>query len=69
MDPLGKQLLENLPRALFAFNYNPDVGHYVAGSLMDAASAVLAVLGLSYVPLQDRQRPVIAFSSSGSPWR
>ena len=47
-DPLGKQLLENLPRALFAFNYNPHSGHYVGGSLMDAASAVLAVLGLSY---------------------
>jgi 4-amino-4-deoxy-L-arabinose transferase-like glycosyltransferase len=46
--PLWKQLLENLPRSLFAFNYNPSEGHYLAGSLMDVASAVLAVLGLSY---------------------
>ncbi len=46
--PLGRHLLENVPRALFAFNYNPNEGHYLAGSLMDVASAVLAVLGLAY---------------------
>jgi hypothetical protein len=56
-DPLGKQILENLPRSLFAFNYNPDVGHYVSGSLMDAASAVLAALGLSYVLSRIGSRP------------
>ena len=53
-EPFARHLLENLPRSLFAFNYNPDVGHYVAGPLMDAASAVLAVLGLSYAVFRFR---------------
>jgi hypothetical protein len=56
-NPLGKQLLENLPRALFAFNYSPYHGHYLAGPLMDAASAVLAVLGLSYCLFRIRSGP------------
>jgi 4-amino-4-deoxy-L-arabinose transferase-like glycosyltransferase len=55
--PLLKQMAENIPRALFAFNYNPNQGHYVAGALMDAASAVLAVLGLSYVVFRVRSLP------------
>ena len=53
-EPFARHLLENLPRSLFAFNYNPDYGHYLAGSLMDAASAVLAVLGLSYAVFRFR---------------
>jgi len=72
-EPLGRQILENLPRSLFAFNYNPDVGHYVAGSLMDAASAVLAVLGLAYVFSRIGSRPyrflavwyVVALTATG----
>jgi hypothetical protein len=55
--PLVRHLLENLPRALFAFNYNPHHGHYVAGPLMDAASAVLAVLGFSYCLFKIRSGP------------
>jgi hypothetical protein len=55
--PFVKHLFENLPRSLFAFNFNPDSGHYLSGSLMDAASAVLAVLGLSYVFFRFRSNP------------
>jgi hypothetical protein len=55
--PFVKHLFENVPRSLFAFNFSPDHGHYVAGPLMDAASAVLAVLGLSYVFFRFRSNP------------
>lgn len=47
-EPLVKHILENVPRSLFAFNFNPDQGHYTAGALMDAVSGTLAMLGLFY---------------------
>ena len=47
--PLGKHLLENIPRTLLGFNYNPAEIHYTAGALMDEISATLAVAGLILV--------------------
>jgi 4-amino-4-deoxy-L-arabinose transferase-like glycosyltransferase len=54
-EPLAERLLKNVPRSLFAFNYNPNDGHYLAGALMDAASGVLAILGLAYCLSRIRQ--------------
>jgi hypothetical protein len=56
-EPLLKHILENVPRSLFAFNFNPDQGHYTAGALMDDASATLAILGLSYALFRARSLP------------
>src|SRR5205814_151705 len=35
----------NLPRSLLGYNYNPDAGHFVSGSLVDPISAVFLVSG------------------------
>ena len=43
--PPLKLILENIPRTLLGFNYNPSEHHYVAGGLMDEVSATLAVAG------------------------
>ena len=45
--PVGERIRSNVA-SLFAFNYNIHVSHYVSGSLLDAVSAVLAVLGVGY---------------------
>ena len=42
-------LLDNVPRAFMAFNFQRARHHYVSGSLLDEVSAVLAILGLAYV--------------------
>ena len=44
--PVGERLLANLSKNLLAFNYNPDMFHYVSGPLLDPVTAVLAVLGV-----------------------
>ena len=44
--PVGERLLANLSKTLLAFNYNPDMFHYVSGPLLDPVTAVLAVLGV-----------------------
>ena len=44
--PVGERLLTNLFQNLLAFNYNPDVFHYVSGSLLDPATAIIAALGV-----------------------
>jgi hypothetical protein len=43
--PPLKLILENIPRTLLGFNYNPAEHHYVAGSLMDEVSVTFAVAG------------------------
>jgi 4-amino-4-deoxy-L-arabinose transferase-like glycosyltransferase len=40
-----ERLLENLPRTIFAFNYNPNHQHFVSGSLADVITAPLFVIG------------------------
>ena len=45
--PVGERIRSNVA-SLFAFNYNIHVSHYVSGSLLDAVSAMLAVLGVGY---------------------
>ena len=44
--PVGERMLANLSKNLLAFNYNPDMFHYVSGALLDPVTAVLAVLGV-----------------------
>jgi 4-amino-4-deoxy-L-arabinose transferase-like glycosyltransferase len=44
--PVVERILANLSKNLLAFNYNPDVFHYVSGALLDPVTAVLAVLGV-----------------------
>ena len=44
--PVSERLLTNLYQNLLAFNYNPDVFHYVSGSLLDPATAIIAALGI-----------------------
>ncbi len=41
-------VLENVPRAFMAFNFQRARHHYVSGSFLDEVSAVLAILGLAY---------------------
>lgn len=48
---LGETLLRlaaNAPRAFLAFNFDPYPKHYVSGSLLDDATAPLALLGFGY---------------------
>ena len=47
--PTGKLVLENIPRTLLGFNFNPSQIHYTAGGLMDEVSVTLAVAGLVLV--------------------
>jgi Protein of unknown function (DUF3179)/Dolichyl-phosphate-mannose-protein mannosyltransferase len=47
--PTYKLLLENIPRTLLGFNFNPSDLHYTAGGLMDEVSVTLAVAGLVLV--------------------
>jgi hypothetical protein len=42
------RIVENIPRTLLGFNYNPNAGHFVSGSLLDPVAAVLLVLGLAW---------------------
>jgi hypothetical protein len=42
------RIIENIPRTLLGFNYNPNPGHFVSGSLLDPIAAVLLVLGLAW---------------------
>ena len=51
------RLYENVPRSLFGFNYNPNAGHFVSGSLLDPVAAVLLVLGLAYGLSRIRSEP------------
>ncbi len=44
--PVGSRLMQNLSINLIAFNSNPYSFHYVAGSLLDPITALLAVLGI-----------------------
>ena len=44
--PVGGRVLTNLSKNLLAFNYNPDVFHYVSGSLLDPITAGLMALGV-----------------------
>ena len=44
--PAGERLLTNLSKNLLAFNYNPDVFHYVSESLLDPITAALMALGV-----------------------
>jgi len=44
--PVGERVVDNLHNNLLAFNYNPDVFHFVSGSLLDPITGVLAVLGI-----------------------
>lgn len=46
--PLIEMLSGNVPRTLFAFNYNSHNLHYVAGALMDEVTVVLAMAGFFY---------------------
>ncbi|MCH7578649.1 MAG: glycosyltransferase family 39 protein [Chloroflexi bacterium] len=41
-------VVDNVPRAFMAFNFQRARHHYVTGSLLDEVSAVLAILGLAY---------------------
>lgn len=41
-------VLQNVPRASMAFNFQTARHHFVSGSLLDEISAVLAILGLAY---------------------
>lgn len=44
---VGRRILENIPRTLFIFNYNPGLNdHFVSGSLLDPMAAVFYVMGL-----------------------
>lgn len=43
---IGTRILENIPRSLLGFNYNPNAGHFVSGSLLDPIAAVFLVAGL-----------------------
>ncbi len=43
--PLLEHLAGNLPRTLFAFNFNPNNLHYTAGALLDEITVTLAVAG------------------------
>jgi 4-amino-4-deoxy-L-arabinose transferase-like glycosyltransferase len=45
---IGIRIAENVPRTLLAFNFNPNPGHFVSGSLFDPVAAVLLVAGLAY---------------------
>src|SRR5439155_4026131 len=45
--PVGQRIVNNLSRNLLAFNFNPSIDHYVSGSLLDPATAVLAALGVA----------------------
>jgi hypothetical protein len=42
------RILENIPRSLLGFNYNPDPGHFVSGSLLDPIAAVFLIAGLAF---------------------
>ena len=44
--PAAERIQENLSNNLLAFNYNPDLFHYVSGPLLDPITAVAAVLGI-----------------------
>ena len=44
--PVSERLVTNLLRNFLAFNFNSDVFHYVSGSLLDPATAVIAALGI-----------------------
>lgn len=43
-----RRFQENIPRSILSFQYNPNPGHFVSGSLLDPISAVFFVLGLGY---------------------
>ncbi len=45
---IATRILENIPRSLLAFNYNPDPGHFVSGSLLDPIAAVFLVAGFGF---------------------
>ncbi len=45
---IGIRILENIPRSLLAFNYNPNPGHFVSGSLLDPVAAVFLVAGFAF---------------------
>jgi hypothetical protein len=47
-ETIRTRLLENIPRSLLGFNYNPDPGHFVSGSLLDPIAAVFLVAGLAF---------------------
>ena len=51
-----QRMLQNIPINLIAFNYNVQLHHYVTGSLLDPASAVLAVLGVGALLVGFRSR-------------
>lgn len=46
---IGIRILENIPRSLLGFNYNPGgSGHFVSGSLLDPISAVFLIAGVGF---------------------
>jgi len=45
---MAQRLRGNVPRSMLGFSYNPHNQHFVAGSLLDPISAVLATVGLLY---------------------
>jgi hypothetical protein len=45
--PFLEQLADNLPRTIFAFNFNPHNLHYTAGALLDEITVTLAIAGLA----------------------
>ena len=53
------RMLQNIPINLIAFNYNVQPHHYVSGSLLAPASAILAVLGLGALAADLRSRRVL----------
>lgn len=53
---VGRRILENIPRTLFIFNFNPGLSdHYTSGSILDPVSAVFYVTGLAVALARFRQ--------------
>jgi hypothetical protein len=47
-ETIQTRILENIPRSLLGFNYNPNPGHFVSGSLLEPIAAVFLVAGLAF---------------------
>lgn len=63
--PVLSRIVTNVAKNLLAFNYNPDVFHYVSGPLLDPITAVLAVLGVGLAVAhirEDRHRLLLLWT-------
>ncbi len=47
-ETIQTRILENIPRSLLGFNFNPNPGHFVSGSLLDPIAAVFLVAGVAF---------------------